>query len=163
MTKLALAAALCVLVAAPSAAQSPQEVEREPLVKILPGETPVDGECLTEQELDLIARLQALTRPTVGVEGVPGIDDGIGDDQALFDPHYLVGTWKIEGVIPESALGEAGEFVGTETVRHVSGCTYESTIEATLPSGPVSVTSLMFYDRRMLYLVRLEDDGASSS
>ncbi len=136
MTKLALAATLSVAVAAPLAAQTPAEVEREPLVKLLPGETPVDGECLTEQEIDLLTRLEALTRPTVGVEGVPGIDDGIGDDPMPFDPHYFIGTWKIEGVIPESALGEAGEFAGTETIRHVSGCTYESTIEATLPAGP---------------------------
>ena len=159
MTKLAIAATLSVLVAAPLAAQTPAEVEREPLVKLLPGETPVDGECLTEQELDLLARLEALTRPTVGVEGVPGIDDGIGDDPMPFDPHYFIGTWKIEGVIPESALGEAGEFAGTESVRHLSGCTYESTIEATLPTGSLTVTSRMFYDRRMGYLVRLEDDS----
>ena len=159
MTKLVLAAALCVSIAAPLAAQSPQEVEREPLVKIQTGETPVDGECLTAQELDLLARLEALTRPTVGVEGVPGIDDGIGDDPMPFDPHYFIGMWKIEGVVPESALGEGGEFAGTETVRHLSGCTYESTIEATLPTGPLTVTSRMFYDRRLVYLVRLEDDS----
>ena len=159
MTRLAFAATLAVLVAAPLAAQTPAEVEREPLVKLLPGETPVDGECLTEQELDLLARLEALSRPTVGVEGVPGIDDGIGDDPMPFDPHYFIGTWMIEGVIPESALGVAGEFAGTETVRHVSGCTYESTVEAAVDDAPVTIEALMIYDRRATYLVRIEDDS----
>ncbi len=118
MTKLAVFTALCVCVATPLAAQTADEVEAEPIVKLQPGETRVPGQCLTQQELDLIDGLNALRRPTVGVEG-----DDEGDDMAPFNPHYFVGTWEIEGVLPESPLGEAGEFLGTETIRHVEGCT----------------------------------------
>ena len=104
------------------------------------------------QEFDLIDALNALRRPTVGVEAD-------GDDQAPFNPHYFIGTWQFEGVLPESPLGESGDFLGTETVRHVDGCTYESTIEATLEDEEITISSLMIYDRRTKYLVRIEDDS----
>ena len=146
--------AISLAVGAPVAGQSPAEVEAEPIVKLRSGETAVPGECLTEQELELIGALDALRRPTVGVEG-----EGQGDDPAPFDPNYLVGTWEIEGVLPESPLGESGDFVGTETFRHTGGCTYESTLEATLAGKPVTVSSRLIYDRRSHYLVRIEDDS----
>ena len=145
---------LFVCVAAPLAAQTADQVEAEPIVKLQPGETVVPGQCLTQQELDLIDGLNALRRPTVGVEG-----EGEGDDMAPFNPHYFVGTWEIEGVLPESPLGEAGAFLGTETIRHVEGCTYESTIEATVADETVTITSRLIYDRRFRYLVRMEDDS----
>ena len=138
----------------PVTAQTPEELEAEPIVKLQSGETVVPGQCLTQQELDLIDGLNALRRPTLGVEG-----EGEGDDMAPFNPHYLVGTWEIEGVLPESPLGEAGEFLGTETIRHVEGCVYESTTEATVADEPVTVTSRLIYDRRVGYLVRMEDDS----
>ena len=103
------------MVAAPLAAQTRAQIEAEPIQKLRSGETAVSGECLTREELDLLTGLNALRRPTVGVEGD-------GDDPAPFDPHYFIGTWDIEGVLPDSALGEAGEFYGTETVRHLQGC-----------------------------------------
>ncbi len=152
MIKIALLATLLAVVTVSAAAQTAEELEAEPLVKLQPGETPVPGECLTKEELDLIKDLTALKRPTVGVEGE-------GDDQPPVNPHYLIGTWEIEGVLRESPLGESGEFLGTETIRHVEGCTYESTMEATIPDGPVTVTALMVYDRRARYLVRLEQDS----
>jgi hypothetical protein len=154
MTKLAVFTALCVCVATPLAAQTADEVEAEPIVKLQPGETRVPGQCLTQQELDLIDGLNALRRPTVGVEG-----DDEGDDMAPFNPHYFVGTWEIEGVLPESPLGEAGEFLGTETIRHVEGCIYESTIEATAGDEAVTITVRLIYDRRFRYLVRMENDS----
>ena len=152
MTKVALFASLVAVAAVPSAAQTAAELAAEALVNLQPGETPVPGECLTRQELDLIRDLDALWRPTVGVEGE-------GDDQSPFNPHSLIGTWEIEGVLPESPFGEAGEFLGTETIRHVDGCVYESTIEATLADAPFTVTTLLTYDRRAKYMVRLEDDS----
>ena len=147
--------AMLVLVAmSPVAAQTPEQIEAEPLVQLQTGETVAPGECLTQQELDLITGLDALRRPTVGIEG-----DEEGDDQAPFDPHYFVGTWEIEGVLPASPFGESSEFFGTEVVRHVDGCMYESTIEATTVDGQVTIASRMMYDRRAAYLVRLEDDS----
>ena len=138
----------------PVAAQTKDQIEAEPIVKLQPGETLVPGQCLSQQQLDLIDALNALRRPTVGVEGADA-----GDDMAPFNPDYFVGRWEIDGVLPESPLGEAGEFLGTETVRHAEGCTYESTIEATIGDEKVTIASRLIYDRRARYLVRLEDDS----
>ena len=154
MRNVALWVCLLVAIAASAAAQTPAELEAEPIVKLQPGESQVDGQCLTEQELDVIARLNALRRPTLGVEG-----DDEGDDPAPFDPHYFVGRWEVEGVLPDSPLAQSSELVGTETVRHVEGCTYASTIEASTFDGDVTVESILVYDRRMKYLVRLEEDS----
>ena len=154
MRNAALSVCLLLTFAAAVAAQTPRELEAEPVVKLQAGETEVTGQCLTEQELDLIARLDALRRPTLGVEG-----DGEGDDPAPFDPHYFVGSWEVEGVLPDSPLAESSEFVGTETVRHVEGCAYASTIKAATLDGDVTVESILVYDRRMKYLVRLEEDS----
>ena len=154
MRNVALSVCLLLVVTASASAQTPAELEAEPILKLQPGETEVDGQCLTEQELDLIAGLNALRRPTLGVEG-----DNEGDDPAPFDPHYFVGRWEVEGVLPDSPLAESSEFVGTETVRHVEGCTYASTIEASTFDGDVTVESTLVYDRRIKYLVRLEEDS----
>ena len=107
-------AALCVAATSPLTAQTPAQIEAEPIVKLQSGQTPVPGQCLTQQELALVDALNALRRPTVGIEAD-------GDDQAPFDPHYFIGSWRIEGVLPESPLGESGDFLGTETVRYVDG------------------------------------------
>ena len=153
MTRILGVLATLFVVAAPSlTAQSRAEIAAEPIVKLQPGETPVPGECLTQQEFDLTNALDALRRPTVGVEAD-------GDDQTPFNPHYFIGTWQIEGVLPESPLHESGYFLGTETVRYVDGCTYESTIEATLEDEEVTISSRMIYDRRSKYLIRIEDDS----
>ena len=146
------ASPLCVAGLSPLAAQTFAQIEAEPIVKLQPGETPVPGQCLTQQELDLTDALNALRRPTVGVEAD-------GDDQTPFNPHYFIGTWQVEGVLPESPLGEGGDFVGTETVRHVDGCTYESTLEATVADERIVISSRMIYDRRAQYLVRIEADS----
>ncbi len=145
-------AASSMVAASSLAAQTNAEIEAEPVVKLQSGETPMPGQCLTQQEFDLNNALNALRRPTVGVEAD-------GDDQTRFDPHYFVGTWEIEGVLPESPLGESGEFLGTETVRYVDGCTYESTIEATLEGERVTISSRMIYDRGARYLIRIENDS----
>ncbi len=153
MTRILGVLATLFVVAAPSlTAQSRAEIAAEPIVKLQPGETPVPGECLTQQELDLTDALNALRRPTVGVEAD-------GDDQTPFDPHYFIGTWQVEGVLPESPLGEGGDFVGTETIRHVDGCTYESTLEATVAEERITISSRMIYDRRARYLIRIENDS----
>ncbi len=154
-----LTLATLLAITTPLSAQTPAQVEAEPLVKLELGETPVDGQCLTRQELDLIAGLNALSRPTVGPEGVRTLKEGDGDDPLPFDPHYFIGVWEIDGPVPESALGEAGDFVGTETVRYIGGCAYESTIEAMIGDTTFTATSLMYYDRRSKYMVRLEDDS----
>ncbi len=159
MTRILLVlAALFVVAASPVvapsslAAQTSAQIDAQPVVKLQRGETPVPGECLTQQEFDLIDALNALRRPTVGVEGD-------GDDPTVFNPHYFIGTWQFEGVLPESPLGESGDFLGTETIRHVDGCTYESTVEATLADEEITISSRLIYDRGAQYLILIEDDS----
>jgi hypothetical protein len=128
--------------------------EPQPSVKLLPGETAVPGECLTKEELDLNRRLLALTRPTRGVESEQN-----ADDPPRFNPQYFVGKWNIEGVLPESPLGAAGEITGVDAVRHVRDCTYESTLQTKTPGGTFTVKSLLVYDREARYLVVVEQDS----
>ena len=154
MHKVIVLGLLSVMVPGPLVAQTPAQLEAEPILKLRPGEASVSGQCLTQQELDLISGLNALRRPTLGVEG-----DNEGDDPAPFDPHYFVGVWEIEGVLPDSPFAPSSEFLGFETVEHVDGCVYDSTIEATTLADEVTVESRMVYDRRMNYLVRLEHDS----
>ena len=94
-----LCVALLMTAASPVAAQTKEQIAAEPVLKLQPGETLVPGQCLSQQELDLIDGLNALRRPTVGVEGADG-----GDDMAPFNPDYFVGRWEIDGVLPESDL-----------------------------------------------------------
>lgn len=153
----ATAAAVCAFVlAATSAVAIAQRggQPQEPPVKRLPGDTPAAGQCLPKEDLDLISSLQALKRPTLGVER-----DSAGDDQPPFNPHYFVGAWSIEGVLPESPLAPAGEIAGTETIRLVESCTYESTLHAKGPGGPFTVKAVMVYDRAAGYAVRSEQDS----
>src|SRR5262245_14269706 len=106
-------------------AQAPRPAPAaQPAVRLQAGETPVPGACLTKEELDLKQRLQALTRPTRGGEAGQEGDDPIG-----FNPGYLFGKWNVDGVVPESPLGPAGEMTGVDTVRHVRDCTYESALQ----------------------------------
>ena len=126
----------------------------QPAVKLQPGETPVPGECLTKEELDLNQRLQALTRPTRGVEA--GQD---GDDPIRFNPNYLVGKWNVDGVVPESPLGPAGEMNGVDTVRHVRDCSYESTLQVKGLGPAFTVRSTIVFDRPAGYMVKLEQDS----
>lgn len=81
------------------------------------------------------------------------------DDPIRFSPSYFVGKWNIEGVLPESPLSPAGEIAGTETFRHVSACTYEASLQAKGPAGAFTVKSLLVYDRRAGYMVKLEQDS----
>lgn len=147
-------ALLFILPAVAALAQAPAPpIPAEPPVTLKAGETPVAGECLTRQELDLNKGLEALKRPTRGAENPDH------DDQPRFNPQYFVGQWRIEGVLPESPFGPAGDYTGTETIRHVDGCTYEGTIQANLSGRAYSVKIRMFYDRKAHYLVRVEDDS----
>jgi len=132
----------------------PTPSPQPPAVKLQPGETAVAGECLTKEELDVNRALQALTRPTRGVEAGENADEHL-----RFNPHYFTGKWTLEGVLPESPLAPAGEVTGVETVRHLGACTYEGTLQAKGPGGPFTVKSVITYDRQAGYMVRLEQDS----
>jgi hypothetical protein len=126
----------------------------QPSVKLQAGETAVPGECLSKEELDLNQRLHALTRPTRGVEA--GAES---DDPVRFNPNYLIGKWNVDGVVPESPLGPAGEMNGVDTVRHVRDCTYESTLLVKGLGPAFTVKSLIVFDRQAGYMLKLEQDS----
>jgi hypothetical protein len=126
----------------------------QPSVKLQAGDTAVPGECLTKEELELNQRLKALTRPTRGVEAGPDSDDPL-----RFNPSYFVGKWNVEGVVPESPLGPAGEMSGVDTVRHLRDCTYESTLQVKGLGPAFTVKSLIVFDRQAGYIVKLEQDS----
>jgi len=140
------------MIGAPISSQSPEQIKKEPIVKLKPGDTPVPGQCLSKEQLELIAALNALHRPTVGLEEN-------GDDPIPFDPRYLVGSWQIEGFLPDSALSPGGEFTGTETVRQIDPCSFESRLQGKVAGAPFTINTIMSYDRHHEYLVRLEDDS----
>ena len=112
------------------------------------GETPCPGKCLFKEDLDLIAARRARTRSTLN-----------NDAQAPFDPDYLVGRWKFEYDVPESALGPGGQISATETVQYVDGCLYEGTTQAKGPDGAFTIKSTIVYDPSAHYMVILERDS----
>jgi hypothetical protein len=125
-----------------------------PAVKLQPGETPVAGQCLTREELDLNQRLRTLDRPSRGVEA------GANADESLrFDPNYFVGTWNVDGVVPESPLGPAGNVEGVDTVVHVRECTYESKLRVTGLGAPFTVVSRLLFHRVPGFLANIEQDS----
>ena len=138
----------------PLAAQSGRPAALAPAVKLQPGETAVPGQCLTKEELALNQQLKALTRPTRGVEA--GTD---ADDPLRFDPGYLLGKWNIDGVVPESPLGPAGDFAGVETVTHLRDCTYDGVLQVKGPGPAFTVRSRTVYYPTPGFMVRLEQDS----
>jgi hypothetical protein len=152
LCRMAVTVVALAIIGVPIAGQSPEQIKAEPIVKLKAGDTAVPGQCLSKEQLDLITGLNALRRPTVGLEEN-------GDDPIPFDPHYLVGSWRIDGLLADSALGAGGEFAGTETVRAVDPCVFESTVQGKSADGPFTIKTTTAYDRRNTYLVRLEDDS----
>jgi hypothetical protein len=128
--------------------QSNEPQSKPTLLARAEGETPVPGKCLYKEDLDLIAARNSLKRTTLN-----------NDQEAPFDPDYLVGNWKFEYDVPESALGPEGKISGTETIQYSGGCLYEGSIQAKGPAGPFTIKSTMLYDPSVHYLVILERDS----
>jgi hypothetical protein len=132
-------------------AGAPPSNATQPKPKLLiraEGETPVPGKCLYKEDLDLIAARNALTHTTLN-----------NDQEAPFDPDYLVGRWKFEYEVSESALGPEGTISGTETIQYSGGCLYEGSLQAKGPAGPFTVKSTILYDPSVHYMVILERDS----
>jgi hypothetical protein len=58
------------------------------------------SQCLSGKDLELIARLKALARPTTEKDPPPP-----------FDPDYFVGTWTMEWDAPETPLARPKAYV----------------------------------------------------
>jgi hypothetical protein len=104
--------------------------------------------CLSDQDLELIAKLKALTRPTTEKDPPPP-----------FNPEYFVGTWSMEYDAPESPLAPEGMQAGTLLVKHVDGCFYEGELTAKGPGGAYKVKIQIMYDPTAKYLTWIETDS----
>jgi hypothetical protein len=107
------------------------------------------AQCLSDDDLELIAKLKALTRPTTEKDPPPP-----------FDPDYFVGTWTMEWDAPETPLAREGVHTGTLTFKRVDACYYEGTLSAKAPGGAVYSTKIqMMYDPAAKYLTWIEVDS----
>jgi hypothetical protein len=70
---------------------------------------------------------------------------------------YFIGTWSFEWNVPESPLGPAGKFKGTETYRKTTdGDKYESAIEGEGPQGPFKGRATTIYNEKERLVTRSE-------
>ena len=107
------------------------------------------AQCLSGDDLELIARLKALTRATTEKDPPPP-----------FNPDYFVGTWTLEWDAPESPLASEGVHTGTVVFRHVDGCFYEGDLTGKGQSGaPYKTKIQMMYDPAAKYLTWIETDS----
>jgi hypothetical protein len=105
-------------------------------------------QCLSDADVQVIATLKALKRPTSPDDPVPP-----------FNPDYFVGAWTMEYDGPESALAPEGAHSGTLTVKHLDGCFYEGELEAKGPGGAYKTKIQIMYDPAAKYLTWVETDS----
>lgn len=106
-------------------------------------------QCLGDAELQVLAKLKALNRPTSPDDPVPP-----------FNPDYFVGVWTMEYDAPDTPLAPEGMHTGTLTVRHVDGCYYEGELSAKGPRGAVYTQKIQIvYDTSAKYLTWIETDS----
>ena len=107
------------------------------------------AQCLSDAELQTIAKLKALSRPTNPDDPAPP-----------FNPDYFVGTWTMEYEAPETPLAPEGMHTGILTFRHVDGCYYEGELAAKDPKGVAYTTKIqVMYDPSAKYLTWIETDS----
>jgi hypothetical protein len=110
-------------------------------------------QCLSDADLQVIARLKALNRPTSPDDPLPP-----------FNPDYFVGTWAMEYDAPDTPLAPEGMHAGTLTFKHVDGCYYEGDLTAKDPKGATYTTRIqLMYDAAGKYLTWIETDSRGYS
>lgn len=69
---------------------------------------------------------------------------------------YFVGAWTFDWNVPESPLGPAGKFKGTETYKKISAGKYESVIEGDSPLGALKGRATLSYSEKDKQVTRTE-------
>jgi len=110
------------------------------------------NQCLSNEELNVNKTLKALTRPT-----------SKSDPNWIFDPDYLLGSWKFEWVMPETPIGSGGTTLGTYQFKRIEDCYYEGALDATGPDGRYTASVTVVYDPDLKFLVWLENDSRGFS
>jgi len=73
------------------------------------------------------------------------------------DMDYFIGSWSFDWNVPESPLGPAGKFRGTETYKKTPGSTtYESEIEGEGPQGSFKAHATTSYNEKERIVTRSE-------
>src|SRR5262245_22211816 len=70
-----------------------------------------------------------------------------------FDP-YFNGKWSFEWVVPESALGPAGQIARTTTFKKIDDKYYQSDTDAKGPAGPIKIRERIAYSKEKESIVR---------
>ncbi len=106
------------------------------------------NQCLSDDELNSNKTLKGLTRPTTK-----------SDPNWVFDPDYLLGTWKFDWDVPETPIGSGGKTTGTYEFKRIEDCYYEGKLDANGPDGHYTANVTVVYDPTLKYLVWLENDS----
>lgn len=70
---------------------------------------------------------------------------------------YFIGEWSFDWNMPESALGPAGKFAGTETYRKIlNGPVYQSEIKGDGPEGSFESRAVTSYNEKEKLVSRYE-------
>ena len=69
---------------------------------------------------------------------------------------YFIGAWTFDWNVPESPLGPAGKFKGTETYKKVADGHYESEITGDSPLGALKGRATMSYVEKDKQVTRTE-------
>ena len=70
---------------------------------------------------------------------------------------YFIGAWSFDWNVPESPLGPAGKFQGTETYKKTPNTTsYESEVEGDGPLGAFKAHAVTTYDKKEKLVTRTE-------
>lgn len=69
---------------------------------------------------------------------------------------YFVGAWSFDWNVPESPLGPAGKFTGTETYKKLPDGSYESEIAGDGPLGAFKGHATITYNEKARLVTRTE-------
>ena len=72
------------------------------------------------------------------------------------DMDYFVGAWAFDWNVPESPLGPAGKFKGTETYKKLPDGIYASDIIGDGPQGAFKGRAMTYYDEKKRLVTRTE-------
>jgi hypothetical protein len=97
--------------------------------------------------------MPSLGRPTEGTDKTPPFD---------FDG-YFNGTWNFEWIVPESALGPAGDISGTTTFKPIEGKFFSADTTAKGPGGAFKIHERIAYHTENRTIVRYVTDSRGFS
>jgi len=97
--------------------------------------------------------MPTLGRPTEATDKTPPFE---------FDT-YFNGKWAFEWVVPDSALGPAGQIAGTTTFKKIDDKFFQSETDAKGPAGPIKIREHIAYNKEKESIVRQVTDSRGFS